>query len=165
MADSIYIPENADKAEVYAALLPQLKNLIEGESDLIANTANIAAALKQAFGFFWVGFYFDRGEGELVLGPFQGPIACTRIRYDKGVCGHSFSTQKTVVVPDVDQFPGHIACSSASRSEIVLPLHNASGQVVGVLDIDSDRLNAFDQVDASNLETLRDILAQKLISF
>lgn len=165
MADSIYIPENADKAEVYAALLPQLKNLIEGESDPIANTANIAAALKQAFGFFWVGFYFDRGEGELVLGPFQGPIACTRIRYDKGVCGHSFSTQKTVVVPDVDQFPGHIACSSASRSEIVLPLHNASGQVVGVLDIDSDRLNAFDQVDASNLETLRDILAQKLISF
>jgi L-methionine (R)-S-oxide reductase len=165
MAENIYIPENASKSEIYEALLPQLKHLLEGEEDPIANTANIAAALKQAFGFFWVGFYFDRKQGELVLGPFQGPIACTRIRYDKGVCGHSFSTKKTVIVPDVDKFPGHIACSSASRSEIVLPVHNAHGEVIGVLDIDSDRLDDFDEVDAAYLEQLRDALAQKLISF
>lgn len=165
MAENIYIPENAEKAEIYEALLPQIEHLIQGEPDPIANTANIAAALKQAFGFFWVGFYFDRGQGELVLGPFQGPIACTRIRYDKGVCGHSFSTKETVVVPDVDQFPGHIACSSASRSEIVLPLHNSAGEVVGVLDVDSDRLNDFDEVDVRYLEKLRDSLAKKLISF
>ena len=154
MAENLYIPEGAEKAEIYEALIPQLRNLIAGEENLIANTANTAAALKQAFNFFWVGFYFDDQKGELVLGPFQGPIACTRIRYDRGVCGQAFTSRTTVLVPDVDQFPGHIACSSASRSEIVLPLKDHSGNVIGVLDIDSDRLNDFDAVDQKYLEQI-----------
>lgn len=159
MAENLYIPQGAGKAEIYEALVPQIRGLVEGEEDLIANTANTAAALKQAFGFFWVGFYFDNGKGELVLGPFQGPIACTRIRYNRGVCGHAFTTRATVLVPDVDQFPGHIACSSASRSEIVLPLKDASGKVIGVLDIDSDRLDDFDSTDREYLEQITAILA------
>ena len=159
MAENLYIPHGAGKAEIYEALVPQIRGLVEGEEDLIANTANTAAALKQAFGFFWVGFYFDNGKGELVLGPFQGPIACTRIRYNRGVCGHAFTTRATVLVPDVDQFPGHIACSSASRSEIVLPLKDASGKVIGVLDIDSDRLDDFDSTDREYLEQITAILA------
>ncbi len=159
MAENLYIPQGAGKAEIYEALVPQIRGLVEGEEDLIANTANTAAALKQAFGFFWVGFYFDNGKGELVLGPFQGPIACTRIRYNRGVCGHAFTTRATVLVPDVDQFPGHIACSSASRSEIVLPLKDASGKVIGVLDIDSDRLDDFDSTDQEYLEQITAILA------
>lgn len=159
MAENLYIPTGAGKAETYEALIPQLQNLLADEEDLIANTANTAAALKQAFGFFWVGFYFDNGKGELVLGPFQGPIACTRIRYDRGVCGHAFTTRATVVVPDVDQFPGHIACSSASRSEIVLPLKDSGGRVIGVLDIDSDRLNDFDSTDQKYLEAITALLA------
>jgi L-methionine (R)-S-oxide reductase len=162
MAEQLYIPTQAGKKEIYSSIIPQILALSEGENDLIALTANIAAALKEAFNFFWVGFYFDRGQGELVLGPFQGPIACTRIKYDKGVCGHSFSTKSTVVVPDVDQFPGHIACSSASRSEIVLPLKNANGEVIGVLDIDSDQLNDFDEIDARYLEELMEGIASKI---
>jgi len=159
MAENLYIPEGAGKAEIYEALIPQLRNLIAGEEDLVANTANTAAALKQAFDFFWVGFYFDDRKGELVLGPFQGPIACTRIRYDRGVCGHAFTTRSTTLVPDVDQFPGHIACSSASRSEIVLPLKDTRGNVIGVLDIDSEQLNDFDETDKKYLEEITAILA------
>ena len=124
--------------------------LVEGETDLIANLANIAAVLKEAFGFFWVGFYLVK-ENELVLGPFQGPIACTRIQFGKGVCGSSWKEKKTILVPDVDAFPGHIACSSASRSEIVVPGFK-NGEVVLVLDVDSDRLNDFDSTDQQNLE-------------
>lgn len=162
MAENLYIPSNAGKAEIYEVLIPQLRNLLADEGDLVANTANTAAALKQAFGFFWVGFYFDNRKGELVLGPFQGPIACTRIRYDRGVCGHAFTARATVLVPDVDQFPGHIACSSASRSEIVLPLKDSSGNVIGVLDVDSDRLDDFDSTDQKYLEEVMAILAGTL---
>lgn len=163
MAENLYIPEGAGKAEIYEALIPQIRNLIAGEENLVANTANTAAALKQAFDFFWVGFYFDDRKGELVLGPFQGPIACTRIRYDRGVCGHAFTTGATVLVPDVEQFPGHIACSSASRSEIVLPLKARNGNVIGVLDIDSDRLDDFDNTDQRYLEQITALLAETLI--
>ncbi|MCD7936368.1 MAG: GAF domain-containing protein [Tannerellaceae bacterium] len=141
-----------DKKQKYEALLPQIEALICGEPDPIANLANIAAALKQTFGFFWVGFYLVKEE-VLVLGPFQGPVACTRIRYGKGVCGTAWKEQKTLIVPDVDQFPGHIACSSASRSEIVVPILR-EGQVTGVLDIDSDTLNTFDETDRYYLEKL-----------
>lgn len=159
MAENIYIPENASKEEIYKALIPQIKALVEFEENFIANTSNIAAALKQAFNFFWVGFYFDTNKGELVLGPFQGPIACTRIKYEKGVCGYAFSSQKTVLVPDVDKFPGHIACSSASKSEIVVPFKDSLGTIIGVLDVDSDKLNDFDEIDKKYLEELFDILA------
>src|SRR5436305_275492 len=121
MAESIAFSRTADRGTIYEELIPQIESLISGETDLVANLANIAAVLKEAFGFFWVGFYLAK-DGELVLGPFQGPLACTRIKFGEGVCGHSFSTAKTVIVPNVDEFPGHIACSSASRSEIVVPL-------------------------------------------
>jgi len=140
------------KEEKYQTLLPQIQELIKNEPDVIANLANIAAALKQAFGFFWVGFYIVK-ENELVLGPFQGPIACTRIAFGKGVCGTAWKERRTVIVPDVEQFPGHIACSSESKSEIVVPLFK-NGEVVGVLDIDSDRLNEFDEVDAEYLRKI-----------
>lgn len=133
-------------------MLPQLGALLDGETDLIANLANVAAALKQTFDFFWVGFYVVKGDC-LVLGPFQGPVACTRIRRGKGVCGTAWKEARTVVVPDVDLFPGHIACSSASRSEIVVPVRQGE-TVVAVLDIDSDRLAAFDETDAHYLERL-----------
>jgi GAF domain-containing protein len=144
--------ENASKEEKYQSLLPQIEALIENESDLIANLANIAAALKQAFDFFWVGFYLIKGN-ELVLGPFQGPVACTRISFGKGVCGTAWKEQRTIIVPDVEQFAGHIACSSESKSEIVVPLFN-EGKMIGVLDIDSNHLNAFDEIDAHFLEKL-----------
>lgn len=133
-------------------LLPQVVSLVEGESDRIAGMANMAAALAQTFGFFWVGFYRVIGD-KLVLGPFQGPIACTRIAFGKGVCGTAWKREETVIVPDVDAFPGHIACNSASRSEIVVPV-KADGEVIAVLDIDSDRLGAFDEVDQRYLEQL-----------
>lgn len=162
MTENLYIPENATKAEIYEAILPQIKGLVDNESSLIANTANIAAVLKQAFNFFWVGFYLDNNQGELVLGPFQGPIACTRIKYEKGVCGHSFSTKSTVIVPNVDEFPGHIACSSASKSEIVVPVRNISGSVVGVLDVDSDALDDFDETDKVYLEEIVNVLAMQI---
>lgn len=138
---------------MYATLLPQIKALVEGESNRVANLANVAAALKQTFDFFWVGFYLVE-DGELVLGPFQGPIACTRIRYGRGVCGTAWKEGKTLIVPDVDKFPGHIACSSASRSEIVVPIYNKEKEVVGVLDIDSDRLAEFDETDREWLERI-----------
>ena len=151
MAEDLQI-SSGSKQERYEALLPQLGALLDGETDVVANLANVAAALKQTFDFFWVGFYVVKGDC-LVLGPFQGPVACTRIRYGKGVCGTAWKEARTVVVPDVDLFPGHIACSSASRSEIVVPVRQGE-TVVAVLDIDSDRLAAFDETDAHYLERL-----------
>ncbi|AGA77236.1 GAF domain-containing protein [Echinicola vietnamensis] len=160
MAESIFLPEAATKAEKYEALLPQLEALTTGESDLTANLANISAALKEAFGFFWVGFYLVK-DAQLVLGPFQGPIACTRIQYGKGVCGAAWKEGKTQLVPDVDAFPGHIACSSASKSEIVLPALK-NDKVALVLDIDSDQLNDFDDTDAAHLEKLMRVIERFL---
>ena len=151
MAEDLKI-SGGNKEERYAILLPQVVSLVEGESDRIAGMANMAAALAQTFGFFWVGFYRVIGD-KLVLGPFQGPIACTRIAFGKGVCGTAWKRAETVIVPDVDAFPGHIACNSASRSEIVVPV-KADGEVIAVLDIDSDRLGAFDEVDQRYLEQL-----------
>ncbi len=141
------------KEEIYKEITPQIKSITFGESDMIANMANIAAILKEALGFFWVGFYIVK-EGELVLGPFQGPLACTRIKYGRGVCGTAWKENKTIVVPNVDEFPGHIACSSLSRSEIVVPVCNKEGECIAVLDIDSKELNTFDSVDARYLEAI-----------
>ncbi|MES2430321.1 MAG: GAF domain-containing protein [Bacteroidota bacterium] len=141
-----------DKKEAYNSILPQIKALINGEPDLIANLSNITAGLKQQFNWLWVGFYLVK-EDELVLGPFQGPIACTRIRYGKGVCGTSWQKAVTLIVEDVEKFPGHIACSSLSRSEIVIPIIR-NGKVVGVLDVDSEHLNYFDETDKKYLEEL-----------
>lgn len=152
MAEDLNIITNVDKAEQYQSLIPQIKGLVTGETDLIANLANISAALKEQFGWLWIGFYLVKGD-ELVLGPFQGPVACTRIRKGKGVCGTAWAQAETVIVPDVEAFPGHIACSSASRSEIVLPLLK-DGEVVGVLDVDSVSLNEFDEVDAKYLSEI-----------
>jgi GAF domain-containing protein len=146
----------ATKEEMYQALLPQIQELVGTEKDYIANLANVAAALKQAFGFFWVGFYRVEGN-ELVLGPFQGPVACTRIPFGKGVCGSSWKERRTIIVPNVEQFPGHIACSSESKSEIVVPLFNNS-EIIGVLDIDSDHLNTFDEIDAKYLEKIQNLI-------
>lgn len=152
MAESLLIEGNT-REERYEALLPQLEALLEGESNLIARLANAAAALRMTFEFFWVGFYLVDRE-ELVLGPFQGDIACSRIAYGRGVCGTAWQEARTIVVDDVEQFPGHIACSSLSRSEIVVPLKDSSGRVWGVLDIDSDQLDDFDEVDQAYLEKL-----------
>ena len=152
MAEELIIPKTAARAQIYESLIPQIQALIEGETDLVANLANTAAALKEAFGFFWVGFYMVKGD-ELVLGPFQGPIACTRIRMGKGVCGTVWQQGESLIVPDVDAFPGHIACSSASKSEIVVPIKK-DGNILGVLDVDSDQLNDFSEVDRMWLEKL-----------
>ena len=160
MAEEIIIPQAADKQAKYDVLIPQIEALVTGEPDLIANLANISAALKQGMGFFWVGFYLVGGE-ELVLGPFQGSVACTRIRKGKGVCGVSWETGEVQLVPDVDQFPGHIACSSDSRSEIVLPIFK-DGEVALVLDIDSNQLNDFDKVDEENLMRLTALISALL---
>jgi L-methionine (R)-S-oxide reductase len=151
MAEQLIIPAGADRATMYASILPQIEAVVSAETDLIANLANISAILKEAFGFFWVGFYLKKGD-QLVLGPFQGPLACTRINFNRGVCGHCYTTQKTVIVPDVEAFPGHIACSSASKSEIVLPAFDVNGDVFLVLDVDSDQLDDFSNVDAEALE-------------
>jgi len=152
--EKIEIPAGS-KAQIYEALVPQIKSLTEGESDLYANLANIAAVLKEAFGFLWVGFYLVKPDNSqygksLVLGPFQGPVACTRIAFGTGVCGTAWNQAKCLVVPDVDQFPGHIACSSLSRSEIVVPVIN-DGVVSAVLDVDSKELGTFDSVDEKYL--------------
>jgi L-methionine (R)-S-oxide reductase len=151
MAEELIITKG-NKEEAYKTLIPQIIALVGGEPDIIANTANIASALRETFGFFWVGFYFVK-EDELVLGPFQGPIACTRIFQNKGVCGTAWGKNKTILVPDVDTFPGHIACSSASKSEIVVPIR-VNGQVVAILDVDSDKLDDFDTIDQTYLEEL-----------
>lgn len=155
MAEHLVV-EGQTKAERYASLLPQIKALIEGESNLVANLANISAALHEAFGFWWVGFYLVEGD-ELVLGPFQGPVACTRIGRGRGVCGTAWQRGQTIVVEDVELFPGHIACSSASRSEIVVPMWR-EGKVWGVLDIDSEKLSTFDECDQEWLEKLSQMI-------
>lgn len=142
------------------ALLPQIKSLFEGESNIIANAANMVAALKEAFGFFWIGCYFVL-ENELVLGPFQGPIACTRIQLGRGVCGTAWKNNETIVVPDVDLFPGHIACSSLSRSEIVVPIRDKKKTIFGVLDVDSKSLNDFSSIDKIYLEKICELLIEK----
>ncbi len=157
MAESLLIDANLSKEEKYKALLPQIEALVTGETDLIANISNMVAALRQGFGFFWVGVYFSK-EGQLVLGPFQGPVACTRIPYHKGVCGACYTRQETIIVPDVEAFPGHIACSSDSKSEIVVP-GRKDGEVKLVLDVDSDKLNDFDAVDQKYLEQLMKLAA------
>ncbi len=151
MAEDLSIIKG-NKEEQYQSLLPQIKALIEGEPDQVANLANIAAALKEQFGWFWTGFYLVKGE-ELVLGPFQGPVACTRIRKGRGVCGASWQQAATLIVPEVEKFPGHIACSSLSRSEIVVPMIR-NGEVFGVLDVDSAELNEFDETDRKYLEEI-----------
>ena len=155
MAEDLQIAKGT-KAEQYESLLPQVKGLLEGENDLIANTANVVAALKEQFGWFWVGFYFVKND-ELVLGPFQGPVACTRIKKGRGVCGSSWAQQQTLIVPDVEKFPGHIACSSLSKSEIVVPLFKA-GNIWGVLDVDSSEYNQFDETDQLYLEKIVSLL-------
>lgn len=160
MAESLYVPKNGTKQEAYEALLPQIEALISDEGDLIANLANVAAALKEAFNFFWVGFYLKKNQ-ELVLGPFQGPIACTRIAFDKGVCGAAYTQKKTLVVPNVEEFPGHIACSSDSKSEIVVPIFKGD-EVVMVLDVDSEQLNDFNETDQRALDQLAKIIAKTL---
>ncbi len=149
--------DNKDKNEQYRLLLAQVKSLVEGEHDEISVMANVAAAIHQTMGFFWTGFYIVKGD-ELTLGPFQGSVACMHIPYGRGVCGTAWQRAETIVVPDVEEFPGHIACSSLSRSEIVVPVFNANRQVVAVLDIDSTSLNTFDEVDAQWLESLVAVL-------
>lgn len=151
MAEDLLVVKGT-KREQYEALIPQIEALVNGEPDLVANLANVAAALKEQFGWFWVGFYLVK-ENELVLGPFQGPVACTRIRYGKGVCGSSWEQARTLIVPDVEQFPGHIACSSLSKSEIVVPVIR-DGKVIGVLDVDSAEYNEFDSTDQQYLEAI-----------
>lgn len=157
MAEELILTTSADKKEQYESLLPQIEGLISYETDEVANMSNVAAALKFGMGFFWVGFYIVK-EDELVLGPFQGPIACTRIKKGKGVCGTAWAEAKTQLVPNVDEFPGHIACSSDSKSEIVVPIFNADGTVKMILDVDSDRLEAFDEIDQKYLEKLAELL-------
>lgn len=156
MAEELKINQGT-KEEKYAELYPQIKAVVEDETDGIANMANVAAMLWETFHWWWTGFY-RVVDGVLVLGPFQGPMACTRIKKGHGVCGTAWAENETQVVPDVDLFPGHIACSSASRSEIVVPLHNADGEVVGVLDIDSEHLNTFDETDKLWLEKIASLL-------
>jgi len=151
MAEDLFITLGT-KSEKYKAIIPQIRALIEGEDDITANLANITAALKEQFNWLWIGFYLVRKD-ELVLGPFQGPVACTRIRKGRGVCGTSWEKAKTIIVPDVEAFPGHIACSSASKSEIVIPIIREN-VVVGVLDVDSSELNQFDEADQYFLEQL-----------
>jgi len=159
MAEDLNITTSTDKAEQYRSLIPQIEALLIGEPDLVANLANVCAALKEQFKWFWVGFYLVKNN-ELVLGPFQGPVACTRIGLGKGVCGAAWEQEKTLIVPDVDAFPGHIACSSLSRSEIVLPLFN-DGEVVGVLDVDSEELDQFDETDAQYLAQIVQLISFK----
>ncbi len=162
MAETLLIPKTDSRKTIYDALVPQIEALISSETDLVANLANIAAALKEAFGFFWVGFYLKK-DAQLVLGPFQGPIACTRIDFHRGVCGHSYSTKQTVIVPDVEAFPGHIACSSASKSEIVLPAFDIKGNVFLILDVDSDKLDDFSATDTEGLEKVMRLIEKYVI--
>jgi GAF domain-containing protein len=161
MAEELTIPSNATKKEIYSAIVPQIEALIAQEPDLTANLANIAAVLKQAFDFFWVGFYLVK-DGQLVLGPFQGPLACTRIPFDKGVCGACYRQKQTLVVPDVEAFPGHIACSSESKSEIVVPVL-LGDEVRMVIDVDSRQLNDFDEQDKEGLEQVAAVISRWLI--
>ncbi len=161
MAENLFISQTSDRKKIYDEIAPQIVALVEGEPDLVANLANITAALKEALGFFWVGFYIVK-ENQLVLSAFQGSIACTRIDFDKGVCGHCYTTRQMVVVPNVEEFPGHIACSSLSKSEIVLPIFDKNGEVAIVLDVDCDKLNDFSETDAKGLQMIVEIV-EKLI--
>jgi len=156
MAEDLTIITNVDKETQYQSLIPQIAALINGEDDHIANMANITAALKEQFGWLWVGFYLVKGD-ELVLGPFQGPVACTRIKKGKGVCGASWQQAETLIVADVEAFPGHIACSSASRSEIVIPVFKQE-MVIAVLDVDSEYLSHFDEIDSIYLKQILNLL-------
>ena len=156
MAETLQLVQG-DKKTQYESLLPQIKGLITGEPNLIANMANMAAAIKTQFNWLWVGFYLVESDDQLVLGPFQGPIACTRIKKGRGVCGSSWAVEKTLIVPDVEKFPGHIACSSLSKSEIVVPLW-LNGRIAGVLDIDSELLDQFDETDQLYLEKILELL-------
>ncbi len=151
MAEDLYIASGSKK-EQYEQLLPQIQGLLEGETDLVANLGNICAALKEQFKFFWVGFYLVK-ENELVLGPFQGAVACTRIRKGRGVCGTAWEKEETIIVPDVEKFPGHIACSSLSKSEIVVPVYQGVN-FIGVMDVDSEHLDQFDETDKMYLEQI-----------
>jgi GAF domain-containing protein len=156
MAETLAFSKTAARDQVYREILPQIESLVAGETDLIANLANVAAVLKEAFGFLWVGFYLTRDD-QLVLGPFQGPLACTRISFDQGVCGHAYSTKQTVIVPNVGEFPGHIACSSDARSEIVVPIKTSNG-IFAVLDVDSNKLNDFTETDRLGLEAVTGVI-------
>lgn len=158
MAEELIINQQLSKEEKYQNLLPQLAALTSGETDVIANLANLMAALKQTFNFLWVGVYMVKND-ELVLGPFQGPIACTRIKKGKGVCGTAWQQANTLIVPNVDEFSGHIACSSESKSEIVVPVFNKNNEVIMIIDVDSEALNAFDETDATYLEKLAQLIS------
>ncbi|MDD4848173.1 MAG: GAF domain-containing protein [Bacteroidales bacterium] len=160
MSESIIYNKFSDKATLYGELLPQIKSLITNEKDIIANMANVSAVLKEVFGFFWVGFYIVRHD-KLVLGPFQGTIACTRINKGQGVCGTAWQRAETIIVPDVEQFKGHIACSSLSKSEIVVPMM-MDGSVKAVLDVDSEQYNAFDTTDKDGLEKILEIMVREM---
>lgn len=161
MSEEIIIRPDATKTEKYESLLPQLAALTTGETDLTANLANVAAALKETFGWWWIGFYWIKND-ELVLSPFQGPVACTRIKYGRGVCGTAWKESRSQLVPDVEKFPGHIACSSLSVSEIVVPVFDKNGQVAGVLDVDSERYDVLDETDVTYLEKIAAIITQTL---
>ena len=156
MAEDLEIKGDT-KLEKYQSILPQIKSLVEGESDITANMANVCAALKFGFNFFWVGFYLIK-DNQLVLAPFQGPVACTRINLGKGVCGTAWQKNEVIIVDDVDTFPGHIACSSLSKSEIVLPVYNSKKEIIGVLDIDSENYSTFDETDKLYLQRIVDLL-------
>lgn len=158
MAEDLEVKGNT-KEEKYQSIVPQIKALIDGESDAVANMANICAALKYGFDFFWVGFYLVKDD-QLVLGPFQGPVACTRINMGKGVCGTAWKNNEVIIVDDVDTFPGHIACSSLSKSEIVLPIFNSQKRIVGVLDVDSDTYATFDKTDELYLKQILKLIEQ-----
>ncbi len=161
MAEELYISNGLSKTEKYEELLPQIASLIEFENDLTANLANLSAALHQTFGWWWVGFYIVK-DGELVLGPFQGPVACTRIQFGRGVCGVAWKEAKSQLVPDVEKFPGHIACSSLSVSEIVVPIFDKAGKVVGVLDVDSEQYDVLNETDVLFLEKICHLISTKL---
>ena len=162
MAEELIVAHGASKIETYETLLPQLAALVEGENDKVANLANIAAALRETFHWWWVGFYLVK-ENQLVLGPFQGPVACTRIGFGKGVCGSAWKESKSIYVPDVNKFPGHIACSSSSVSEIVVPFFDITGKVLGVLDVDSEQYDVLDETDEIYLEKLCKTLTNVLL--
>ena len=156
MSENLFIDKNTSKEDKYKQLVPQIEALIAPETNLIANLANVSSALKEVFNFWWVGFYLVENN-ELVLGPFQGPIACTRIPFEKGVCGACYTQGKTIIVPDVNQFPGHIACSSVTQSEIVIPI-KSENKIVGVLDVDSELPNHFDNIDQQYLEKITSLI-------
>lgn len=160
MAEDLTLTKGLSREATYREIIPQTEALLNGETDLIANMANVSAVLKAAFDFLWIGFYLAKGD-ELVLGPFQGPVACARIKKGKGVCGTSWATGQTIIVPDVDQYPGHIACSSLSKSEIVLPVRH-SGEVIAILDIDSDQLSDFSEIDEIYLSQIVKIIEKSM---